>query len=223
MTRISTSPLRMTRRALLAALALVPFAGLAANAADAPANLTDDDRADLKRISDYLDGIHTLRARFQQVAAGGGLASGKIYLRRPGLMRVEYEPPVPVLLVADGLWVNYYDSDLDQLTQIPISQTPVWFLLQETIAFTPAITVTRMERSPGALRVSVYQTENPDAGSASLTFADDPLQLKQWSIRDSQGTEVEIALQDAVFGGALSNDLFATPRTRKQQNGGTKG
>ena len=213
----------MTRRALLAALALAPFAGLAANAADAPANLSADDRADLKRISDYLDGIHTLRARFQQVAAGGGLASGKIYLRRPGLMRVEYEPPVPVLLVADGLWVNYYDSDLDQLTQIPISQTPIWFLLQETIDFTPAITVTRIERSPGALRVSVYQTENPDAGSASLTFADDPLQLKQWSIKDSQGTEVEIALQDAVFGGALSNDLFATPRTRKQQNGGTKG
>ena len=218
--------IRLTRRALLGALAVAPFAGLAAGgayAAEAPIKLTDEDKADLKRISGYLDGIHTMRARFQQVAAGGGLASGKIYLRRPGLMRVEYEPPVPVLLVADGLWVNYYDSDLDQLTQIPIAQTPVWFLLQETIEFTPKITVTRIERSPGALRISVYQTENPDAGSASLTFADDPLQLKQWTIKDSQGTEVEIALQDAVFGGALANDLFATPRTRKQQSGGTKG
>jgi outer membrane lipoprotein-sorting protein len=218
--------LHLTRRALLGALALAPFAGLAAHgaqAADAPMKLTNDDKADLKRIATYLDGIHTMRARFQQVAAGGGLASGKLYLRRPGLMRVEYEPPVPVLLVADGLWVNYYDSDLDQLTQIPISQTPVWFLLQETVDFSPKITVTRIERSPGALRISVYQTDNPDAGSASLTFADDPLQLKQWTIKDSQGTEVEIALQDAVFGGALSNDLFATPRTRKQQSGGIKG
>ena len=96
-------------------------------------------------------------------------------------------------------------------------------LLQETIDFSPAITVTRIERSPGAIRLSLYQTENPDAGSATLTFADDPLQLKQWTITDSQGTEVEIALQDAVFGGALANDLFATPRTRKQINGGTKG
>jgi outer membrane lipoprotein-sorting protein len=226
MTRMSPPALRMTRRALLGALALAPFAGFAANAAqaaDAPMKLSNDDKADLKRIATYLDGIHTMRARFQQVAAGGGLASGKIYLRRPGLMRVEYEPPVPVLLVADGLWVNYYDSDLDQLTQIPISQTPVWFLLQETVDFSPKITVTRIERSPGALRISVYQTDNPDAGSASLTFADEPLQLKQWTIKDSQGTEVEIALQDAVFGGALSNDLFATPRTRKQQSGGTKG
>ena len=211
---------------MLGALAVFPFAGFAANAAHAaspPLNLTADDQNDLKRISTYLDGIHTMRARFQQVAAGGGLAAGKIFLRRPGLMRVEYEPPVPVLLVADGLWVNYYDSDLDQLTQIPITQTPVWFLLQESIEFTPAITVTNIERSPGALRISLYQTKNPDAGSASLTFADDPLQLKQWTIKDSQGTQVEIALQDAVFGGALSNDLFATPRTKKQINGGTKG
>jgi len=223
MTRFSPPSLRLTRRALLGALALAPFAGMAAHAADAPLKLSDDDRNDLKRISAYLDSIHTMRARFQQVAAGGALASGKIFLRRPGLMRVEYEPPMPVLLVADGLWVNYYDSDLDQLTQIPISQTPVWFLLRETIDFSPAITVTRIERSPGAMRLSLYQTEQPDAGSASLTFADDPLQLKQWTITDSQGTQVEIALQDAVFGGALANDLFATPRTKKQINGGRKG
>src|SRR6266481_6735759 len=156
MTRIAPSSLRLTRRALLGALALAPFAGLAAHGADAPLKLTDDDRNDLKRVSAYLDSIHTMRARFQQVAAGGGgLASGKIYLRRPGLMRVEYEPPMPVLLVADGFWVDYYDIQLGQLTQIPLSRTPIWFLLQETIKFTPVTTVTRIERSPGALRVSL--------------------------------------------------------------------
>ena len=221
-TRISRSPLRMTRRAPLGTLVLAPFTALAAEVAqpaDAPMNLSEDDRADLKRISVYLDGIHTMRARFSQAATSGGLASGKTYLRRPGLMRVEYEPPVPVLLVADGFWVDYYDTQLNQLTQIPITQTPVWFLLQETIDFTPATTVTRIERSRGALRVSHYQTEHPDAGSASLTFADDPLQLKQWTIKDSQGNQVEIALHGAVFGGALSNDLFATPRTRNISTG----
>jgi outer membrane lipoprotein-sorting protein len=223
MTGISKPAYGLTRRALLGALAIAPIAAAAARAGEAPMRLTDEDRADLSRIAAYLDAIHTMQARFQQEAPGGGMSAGKIYLRRPGLLRVEYEPPVPVLLVADGLWVSYYDSDLDQLTQIPIAQTPIWFLLQETIAFTPAITVTQIDRSPGALRLSVYQTENPDSGAASLTFADDPLQLKQWSIKDSQGTEIVIALQDAVFGGELSNDLFATPHTKKQQQGGTKG
>jgi outer membrane lipoprotein-sorting protein len=210
----------LTRRALVGSLLLAPLAGFAARAAEAPLKLTSEDRGDLDRVATYLNGIKSFTARFQQVSSGGGLANGKIYLRRPGLLRVEYAPPVPVLLVSDGFWVSYYDSQLDQLTQIPLSQTPIWFLVQQTIAFTPKITVTRIDRSPGALRLSMYQSQNPDAGSASLIFADDPLQLKQWTIRDSQGTEVEIALQDAVFGGELSNNLFAAPQTRRMQSGG---
>ena len=44
----------MTRRAPLGALVLAPFTALAvdvARPADAPMNLSEDDRADLKRIS----------------------------------------------------------------------------------------------------------------------------------------------------------------------------
>jgi len=54
MTRNSRSPLRMTRSAPLGALVLAPFTALAAEdaqPADAPMNLSEDDRADLKRIS----------------------------------------------------------------------------------------------------------------------------------------------------------------------------
>src|SRR5262249_26501319 len=162
-------------------------------AADQGLQLTNEDKADLDRVATYLNGIHSLRAKFQQVASTGAISSGKIYLRRPGDLRVEYDPPIPVLLVADGFWVDYYDSALDQLTQIPIEQTPIWFLVQNTIEFTPKITVTNIERSPGALRLTMHQTDKPDAGSASLTFADEPLELRQWKITDSQGTAVEIA------------------------------
>jgi outer membrane lipoprotein-sorting protein len=221
------APSFLVRRSFLKTLALAPLLGLIpmipAGAAEPPLRLTDEDRADLKRIAGYLDGIRSMRARFQQVSSNGALAFGKLFLRRPGLLRVEYEPPVPVLLVSDGTWVDYYDADLDQLTQIPIGQTPIWFLVQQTIDFSPKITVTAIDRSPGAVRLAMYQTENPDAGSASLTFADEPLALKQWTIRDSRGTEVAIALQDAVFGAQLSNDLFATPQTRRQRGGGKGG
>ena len=172
-----------SRRRLLGGLALLPLAcllpTLPVRAADAPMQLTAEDKADLERIAGSLDGLRSMRARFQQVSSDGQLAFGRIFLRRPGDLRVEYEPPVPVLLVSDGTWVDYYDSELDQLTQIPLDQTPIWFLVQQTIAFSSKITVTAIERSPGAIRLSLYQTANPDAGSASLTFADDPLALKQ--------------------------------------------
>jgi outer membrane lipoprotein-sorting protein len=217
MTGISFSPFGMTRRALLGGLVLLPFAGFAAQAAQRTAaskTLSESDRAELNRISGYLDGIHTMRARFEQKAARGEIAYGEIYLRRPGRIRVEYQAPMHALLVADGVWLSYYDTELDQRTQISISQSPLWFLLQDKIDFTTAATVAGVERSPGVVRVLLHQTANPDAGSVQITLADDPLRLKQWRIRDSQGTGVDVALRDAVFGESLSDDLFATPRIR---------
>ena len=208
----------MTRRALLAGLALAPFASLSTHAAqlgDAPMPVSESDRGALKRISDYLDSIHTMQARFEQKAASGELAYGKIFLRRPGRIRIEYQAPMHALLVADGVWLSYYDTELDQLTQIPMSQSPLWFLLQDQIDFTTATTVTRVERSVGVVRVSLRQTENPDAGSVLLTFADNPLRLTQWTIRDARGTSVDVALRDAIFGGSISDDLFTTPRLRR--------
>jgi outer membrane lipoprotein-sorting protein len=218
MTEFSFSSLGMTRRALLAGLALACFAGAFAHAAQLggdPAPLSQSDRDALKRISDYLDDIHTMQARFEQKAASGQIAYGQIYLRRPGRIRVEYQAPMHALLVADGVWLSYYDTELDQLTQIPIAQSPLWFLLQAKIDFTTATTLTRIERSVGVLRVSLRQTKEPDAGSISLSFAYKPLRLTQWTIRDSQGASVDVALQDAVFGGSLSDDLFAAPRLRR--------
>jgi outer membrane lipoprotein-sorting protein len=218
MTAISFSSPGMTRRALLAGLALAPFASLSTHAAqlgDAPMPVSESDRGALKRISDYLDSIHTMQARFEQKAASGELAYGKIFLRRPGRIRIEYQAPMHALLVADGVWLSYYDTELDQLTQIPMSQSPLWFLLQDQIDFTTATTVTRVERSVGVVRVSLRQTENPDAGSVLLTFADNPLRLTQWTIRDARGTSVDVALRDAIFGGSISDDLFTTPRLRR--------
>ena len=60
-----------SRRRLLGGLALLPLTcllpTLPVGAADAPMQLTSEDKADLDRIASYLDGLRTMRARFQQV------------------------------------------------------------------------------------------------------------------------------------------------------------
>lgn len=219
-----------TRRALLAGLAAAaasaavpmlprPRAALAAEPAKA---LTDEDRADLARVEDYLNGIRTMQARFQQFSPNAGLAFGTIYMRRPGRLRVEYEPPVPVLLVSDGLVVSYYDSELDKLDQIPLGSSPLWFLLRDPIRFDSTVTITSVDRRPGALRIIMYQTSAPDAGTVTLIFADQPLELKNWTIRDPAGNEVTVGLFNVSLGGDLANRLFATPRTRRSQAGGSR-
>jgi outer membrane lipoprotein-sorting protein len=213
-------PVSLDRRQLLlgggALLAALMLGVRHARAADAPLALSDENRADIARVEDYLNGVVTLRAKFQQYSEGGGVVFGDIYVRRPGRMRVEYAPPVPVILVADGIAVSYYDSELDQLSQLPISATPVWFLLRERVDLSDGVTITALDKKPGALRITMYQTSEPDAGSVDLIFADQPLELRQWTITDAAGKQARIGLFDVRIGGDLPNELFATPRTRRR-------
>ena len=201
----------------LAAIALLQPVEALAQAA--PLALTAEQRADIARVEDYLNGITTLRAKFQQYSEGGGVVFGDIYVRRPGRMRVEYAPPVPVILVADGIAVSYYDSELDQLSQLPISSTPVWFLLREEISLTDGVTITNLDKRPGALRLTMHQTDEPEAGSVDLIFGDQPLELRQWTITDAGGKQARIGLFDVRLGGELPNELFKTPRKRGRLGG----
>lgn len=215
---------RATRRNFLAgagAFALLPLfaSGVARASAPSAVTLTEQDVADLTRLEDYLNGISTLRANFQQYTNNGGLAYGRIYLRRPGRLRVEYDPPVQVLIVADGIVVSYYDGELDQVTQAPIGSSPLWFLLREDISLREGVAIAGIDRAPGVIRVSAFEDDEPEAGQVTLVFADAPLQLKQWSILDAQGTEVRVGLQGVSLGGALANELFATPTSKKIQDG----
>ena len=213
----------MTRRRLLGRLGggltalLVAAAGGApwsATAAVSAAQLTAADLEQVARVEAYLNGIGSLSARFQQFSSDGELALGSIYVRRPGRMRVEYDPPVSVILVADGMLVSYYDHELDQLNQLPLSASPAWFLLRDPIDLTKDVTVTGVRQGPGVLRVTMHQTDEPEAGAVTLVFSDQPLELRQWTLTDAQGREVRIGLHDVKMGGELANKLFATPRRR---------
>lgn len=217
----TTATFRPTRRSLLrGGLAALSAAALPAAMVGAPksarADLSDQDMADVARIEQYMDNIITMQARFQQVEPDGKISRGNIYLRKPGRLRVEYDPPVPILLVADGGLLSYYDRDLDELKQMPLQQSSAWFLVRYPIKLTDGITVSHVDRSPGGLQISLYQTDEPDAGSVSLVFVDNPLQLTQWTVTDGQNKEVRVGLADVQVGIDVPNDKFATPRSCRQ-------
>lgn len=225
---MSTHPHLPSRRRLLgwslsgaAALALtsavLPLGLRPARAAAPPpaAQLTEQDLKDVHRIEAYLTGIKSLKARFQQFSQNGGLIYGNIYLRRPGRLRIEYDPPVPVLIVADGTWASFYDTELDQLNQAPLGSTPAWFLLRDPVTLTDGVTITSLRRAPGAMQIEMYQTRDPDAGLVRLIMTDDPIELRQWYIVDGSGKEVHVGLDKVEIGIPLSNNLFVTPTMRR--------
>ena len=196
--------MRAALRPLLLLIAVVLGTGPAA----AAAALSDLDLADIARAEAYLNSIQTMKARFIQVGPQGGLSEGNFYLRRPGRLRFEYDPPIPVLVVADGTWVVFYDSEINQVTRLPLGSTPLAVLLRDEIRLRGSVTVTEVERATGTLRITVIDTEAPDQGTITLVFSDRPLALRQWLIRDPQGLETSIAMSRAQFNLILEPTLF---------------
>ncbi len=196
----------MTRRIFLvgalAALLMPAFTQMAA------AQMSGADARDLARISNYLNGVKTLEGSFVQIGHDGELSEGLFYLRRPGRIRFEYKPPNPALVVADGTWVGVYDTRLNTLDRIPLKSTPLYLLLRKKVDLRKDGAIRSIERGPGLMRVTAIDPDEPDQGSITMVFAENPLELRQWIVVDPQGLTTTVALSEMRSNVELDPNLF---------------
>jgi outer membrane lipoprotein-sorting protein len=204
----------MNRRTLLrlAPLLAVPLAAFPQARAEAQgavsAPTTPQDQADIAQVEAYLNGIHTMQARFLQVDANGNSIGGNVWMQRPGRMRFEYDPPDRMLLVAGHGLLVYYDPAVRQTSNLFLSSTPLGLLLQDNLKLAGSVTVTGIARGTGQLQITLVRTKNPSDGTITLIFATDPLTLRSWIIRDAQGRQTQISLYDMKFGGTFKQSMF---------------
>jgi outer membrane lipoprotein-sorting protein len=163
----------------------------------------------LTYIENYLNLVRTVEASFLQVSSNGEFARGRVYISRPGRMRVEYDPPAPHLIVAnDGILV-YVDRELGQRSHVPLSATPAAILLAPSIRLRDGeLRVIDFRASDGGAQLTVVQKDSPGEGSLTLLFSDPPLSLRQWTVTDAQGISTTVTLENPVFDKPLPGRLF---------------
>ena len=162
------------------------------------------------RVETYLNNLHALKARFEQIAPDGRTSGGTVWLQRPGRMRFQYDPPSPFLLVAGYGLLVFHDSQLNQTSNIPLGRTPVGLLLQDPVKLIgQGITVQQVARYPAQLQVTMYRTATPGEGNLTLVFADAPLALRSWTVVDAQRQQTRVTLYDVQFGGTFDASLFS--------------
>ncbi|MEM9047672.1 MAG: outer membrane lipoprotein carrier protein LolA [Pseudomonadota bacterium] len=166
--------------------------------------------ADVQRISTYLNALTTLSGNFVQTNPDGTVNEGRFYIRKPGLMRFEYEPPNMALVIADGVWVGVVDRTSDADAQrYPLSETPLDLLLRDRVNLAQEGTVRQIEKSNGQLRVTAGDPDDPSAGRLTLVFSDRPLELRQWIVVDDKGDVTTVLLSEIKRGIALNRALFS--------------
>ena len=176
-------------------------------------------RKTLAAVEGYLNGLQTLKADFTQVGPDGEPAEGVIYMRRPGLLRVEYAPPVPVLIVGDGFLIHYHDKELGQIDDWFIYDTPLGALTKEVTRFGEDVDVTGFVERDGRIAIRVVQEDDPTGGSLTLYLDADPLRLTHWRIADAQGRATMVTLHNLRTNIRLPRRLFVFDDPRKKQTG----
>lgn len=173
-------------------------------------------KEDIARAEKYLQSLKTLQSRFVQTTHNGEQLVGTFYLSRPGKLRFEYDPPMENFVVADGVFIYFYDALLEEQTNAPIGTTLADFFLRKDFSLSDDLTVKDAKFAGGFLQIQVVQSEEPDAGSITFAFTQDPFELKKWRVIDAQGqiTEVELFYLKADLDLDRKLFIYADPKKK---------
>lgn len=171
---------------------------------------SDSDRADLKRVSTYLNGLRTVQGRFTQVNNDGKTVQGQFYLKKPGRIRFEYDKPNPNLVVADGTTLAVQNGSLKTTDRYPITNSPLRLLLSDNMDLSLDPRVSAIKHEEGAILVTARESSGPSTGSITLTLADSggTLELRQWDVVDAQAAHTTIVLTEVRPVADIPANLF---------------
>lgn len=198
----------------------------AAAAADMPvaSETTAMDDADAKALAEasaYLNALDSMQGDFLQMGPDGSVAEGTFYLRRPGRLRFEYNPPERLLVVADGTWVAVKDSTAPA-QRYPIASTPLSLILGSNVDLSGNARVLNVESQPGALLITIADRKGEAPGQITLIFDQPRMQLRQWVVTDAQGLQTTVALRNVETGIRADNALFVLREDQRPTIGGPR-
>src|SRR5258708_30660533 len=163
-----------------------------------PVAFTEAQRADLKRISTYLNSLKSVEGHFLQIGADGKTERGEFYIKKPGRVRFEYQKPNPNLIIADGTTVAVENSALKTTDRYPLLNSPLRLLLSDNVDLNSDSRISALAKEQGALTVTASENSGPAPGRITLTLADSGanLELRQWEVVDAQGSRTLVSIND---------------------------
>ncbi|MCP9480904.1 outer membrane lipoprotein carrier protein LolA [Shimia sp. CNT1-13L.2] len=167
------------------------------------------DKLPLSEVSDYLNDLKTAEAKFTQINDDGSVSTGRVFIKRPGRVRFEYDPPEKAMVLASANTVAIFDGRSNQPPETyPLGRTPLSVILARNVDLARANMVVGHAYDGTATVVTAQDPEHPEYGSIEMVFTGDPVELRQWVINDNSGGRTTVILGEMHTGMSLKNSLF---------------
>lgn len=198
--------------------ALNPFSSRANKPATDPSAFDARQQSLVNRVSQYLTSIQNLNGNFVQTDSDGTHSTGRFHMEKPGKMRLEYDPPSPLEIVADGSEVAVRDLRASTGLIFSLSQTPLRFLLADKIDLLQDAHVVAVTADNVFITISIEQKDSViGANGLTMKFDAKDFKLKQWRMTGAQGLDMTIAVSNLDSTKSADPNMFRMDYTRGLQ------
>ncbi len=182
-----------------------------------PIVLTEKQRGSVTRINSYLNGFQTMRGDFTQISPRGQTTRGVMMISKPGRMRFEYAPPVPLLIVSDGRWLTIKNTAKERGDQFPLSATPLRLVVSQKLDLLAETDVIGFEETDGLTSVTLQDKKSKLGGFIILIYDDAAKVLQQWIVVDAKGRRTTVQLANLETGVKVDPKLFVVKIDREKK------
>lgn len=167
------------------------------------------DKLSLEQVSEYLNSMRTAQGQFTQINDDGTISTGTIYIKRPGRVRFEYDPPNDALVMSGQGLVAIFDarSNLGPDTY-SLNKTPLSIILADNVDLERERMVVGHQSDGTATTVTAQDPDHPEYGNIQLVFTANPTELRQWKINDDGGGTTTVVLGNLETGVRVKNIKF---------------
>ena len=152
------------------------------------------DNERIKKIEDYLNKLNNISSNFIQINSDGLKVKGKLFLSKPGKLRIEYEKKESPLIIADGKWLHYFDMELNEIQSVTIEKSPAWILLKKKVNLKKDFKIETLNKKNNKTFITLSDKDSENIKTIKLIFLNKPLTLKGWMIIDSNEIQTTVSL-----------------------------
>ena len=143
----------------------------------------------LIELSDYFNRLNTFQANFRQFADDGSVANGILSIKKPGRLRIDYDKPENLLILASGGQLAIFDPKGDpEPTSFPLRITPLALILAKQLTLVDSSNILSHEYVNGETSLSLFDPEHPERGYIKLIFSGNTPILDRWVMHDESGS-----------------------------------
>ena len=163
----------------------------------------------IKLIKDYLGDIKTLQAEFSQTNHTEDIMTGIFFLKKPGKIRLSYDPPQNLQIVSKQQAVLIFDPQnggSGPLTY-PLHSTPLSFLIKNDLS----LFINENGESLELGNLIIFKVRNPQY-NLSIEFNKNPVSLLGWEFENQMGELIKIRLNNIHKNKYISDEIFKTEK-----------